>query len=107
MMRDHERERSLKSSQVKYLKSLGHHLKPDVLIGKNGLTDEVLAEIHHLLELRELIKVRFLEYKDRKKEWCVQIEETAGCEWISMVGHVAIFYRMNPDPGKRSIMIPD
>ena len=82
-------------------------MKPDVLIGKNGLTDEVLAEIHQLLERRELIKVRFLEFKDRKKDCCAQIEETTGCEWISTIGHVALFYRMNPDPGRRSINLPD
>lgn len=40
---------TLNKKQIQYLKSLAHHLNPIVIIGKNGLTECVLAEIEQSL----------------------------------------------------------
>ena len=40
------------------LKGLAHNLKPVVLLGANGLTEGVLAEIDNALNHHELIKVK-------------------------------------------------
>lgn len=48
---------NLSTKQKQHLKGLAHPLKPVVLLGSNGLTEGVLAEIEQALEHHELIKV--------------------------------------------------
>ncbi|OQY49402.1 MAG: RNA-binding protein, partial [Candidatus Parabeggiatoa sp. nov. 2] len=43
--------------QIRHLRSLAHHLKPVVMIGGKGITDNLLAELKRALEDHELIKV--------------------------------------------------
>ena len=50
---------SLSSGQRKFLCSKAHHLKPLVLVGKQGLTDTLVESVNVNLEAHELIKVRF------------------------------------------------
>lgn len=47
---------NLSTKQKQYLKGLAHNLKPVVLMGANGLTEAVLAEIEIALDYHELIK---------------------------------------------------
>ena len=47
---------NLSTKQKQHLKGLAHPLKPVVLLGSNGLTEGVLAEIEQALEHHELIK---------------------------------------------------
>lgn len=96
---------TLKGSQKKKLKALAHSLQPVVLIGQRGLTKEVLLELDHSLERHELIKVRFLEFKSEKDALSEQIQNQLSADLVSIIGHVAVFYRKNPDPDKRKIHI--
>ena len=47
---------NLSTKQKQHLKGLAHPLKPVVLLGSNGLTEGVLAEIEQALEHHELIQ---------------------------------------------------
>ncbi len=96
----------LKGSQRRYLRSLANTMKPNIHIGKNGLTEQVFSAINAELDNHELIKVRYLDFKDQKKELNVQIEETCRCDMVGMIGHVALFYRRQDDPAKRVIKLP-
>ena len=58
---------SLKGSQRKYLRALAHHLKPLVMIGAKGVTDQLLGSVDLALKDHELIKVKFGEFKKAKK----------------------------------------
>lgn len=49
---------NLSTKQKQHLKGLAHGLKPVVLMGANGLTEAVLAEIEIALNHHELIKVK-------------------------------------------------
>ena len=49
---------SLNKKQIQYLKGLAHSLKPVVLLGSNGLTEAVIAEIDFALNHHELIKIK-------------------------------------------------
>ena len=51
------------------MRSLAHHIKPSVYIGKSGLTDGPLESIDQSLESHELIKVKFNESKESKKDF--------------------------------------
>ena len=93
----------LTSSQRKQLRSLAHHLKPVCYIGKSGLTESVGVSVDVALEAHELIKVKFVDCKDRKKELTAQLVERTQSQLAGIIGHVAILYRQQRDPDKREI----
>ena len=93
----------LNGSARKYLRGLAHHLKPVVQIGKTGLTLSVLGAIDEALEHHELIKIRFVDFKDQKRQLSQTIATSSKSELIGSVGHVFMFYRQHPDPEKRKI----
>jgi RNA-binding protein len=96
----------LKGSQRRYLRSLANQMKPMVHVGKNGLSEDVKAAIDEALEDHELIKIRFLDFKDQKKELSAEIEKSCHCDMVGMIGHVALFYRQQGDAEKRVIKLP-
>ena len=49
---------TISSADKKYLRSLGHQLKPVVTVAGNGLTESVVAELDRALSDHELIKVK-------------------------------------------------
>ena len=99
--------RKLKGFERKYLRGLANTMDPQVFVGKQGVTDGVIASVDEALEAHELIKLRFVEFKKEKKELAAIIEERTHSEMAGMIGHVAIFYRQQRDPEKRSIMVPN
>ena len=96
----------LKSSQRKYLRAQAHHLKPLVIIGAKGVTGQLIGSVESAFKDHELIKVKFGEFKEAKKEISAQIAQTTKCELIGLIGNIAIFYRQHPEPEKRKIKTP-
>jgi RNA-binding protein len=99
---------ALKGFQKKFLKARAHGLKPVVFLGQKGLTDSLIDSIHAALGTHELIKVKFIEFKEKKRKagMAETIETRAGCQLVGMIGHIAIFYRQHADPDKRKIKLP-
>lgn len=95
----------LKGSQRKYLRAQAHHLKPLVMIGAKGLTGQILGSVDLALNDHELIKVKFGEFKEAKKEISEEIAEATQSELVGLIGNIAIFYRQHPNPEKRKIKI--
>lgn len=87
----------LTKSQIKYLRSLGHTLKPVVMIGQNGLTENVMTEIVNALEHHELIKLK-LNVGDRqvRDEALLKIIEETRSSLIQQIGNMAVLFRRNP-----------
>jgi len=96
----------MKGSTRKYLRSLAHHLKPVVMVGKNGISSQLIASTEVALNDHELIKVKFGEFKEEKKEISAEIAQSTKSELIGIIGNIAIFYRPHPQPEKRKIKIP-
>ena len=96
----------LKSSEKKYLRGMAHDLSPVVFIGKQGLSGTVVSDIKRALNDHELIKVKFIDYKDKKKEIISEIEEKTESCCAGSIGNVAILYLEQDDPEKRKIKIP-
>ena len=95
----------LKGSQRKYLRSQAHHLKPLVLIGAKGVTEQLLGSVDLALEDHELIKVKFGELKETKKEISQEIAKATKSELVGLIGNIAILYRQHPQLDKRKIRI--
>lgn len=97
----------LSSTQRKALRSQAHHLEPVVLIGKNGVTDTLIRSTEDALQAHELIKVRFNDHKDSKKEMTAELAEATHAQVAGIIGHVAILYRQHEKADKRKIQLPD
>ena len=95
----------MKGSARKYLRSLAHHLKPIVIVGKNGTSAQLIGSVDLALKDHELIKVKFGEFKEAKKEISSEIARSTKSDVVGIIGNIAIFYRQHPEPGKRKIKI--
>ena len=93
----------LKGSEKKYLRGLAHGLKPLVQVGKKGVTDELIGSVDHALDDHELIKVRFLDFKEEKITLSEKIAEKTGSELVGLIGNIAVLFRRHPDPAKRKV----
>lgn len=86
----------LNNKQIRFLRASAHSLKPVVLIGSAGLTDNIINEINQALDDHELIKVRVnADDRDDKKEMIEKIYRSTESEQVQTIGHIAVFYRHN------------
>jgi len=76
-------------------------MKPVVLIGKHGLSQAVLNAIDEVLLSHELIKIKFIDCKEERRELAQQIVEKTGSSLVTMIGNVLIIYRQHPEAEKR------
>jgi RNA-binding protein len=99
----------LKGFQRKYLRGVAHSLKAVVLIGQKGNTEAVLKAVEDALEVHELIKIKFIDCKEKeqKNEIIRDLEIKTESEMVGMIGHTAIFYRKQTDPDKSKIILPE
>ena len=63
----------LNSKQRKFLEKEAHNLSPVVIIGGAGVTEGVINMVSSSIASHELIKVKFNEYKEEKKELTEEI----------------------------------
>ncbi|WP_413735404.1 ribosome assembly RNA-binding protein YhbY [Sodalis sp. RH21] len=90
---------NLNNKQKQHLKSLAHPLKPVVMLGNNGLTEGVLAEIELALEHHELIKVKIAaEERETKTLIADAIVRETGANNIQLIGGVLVLYRPATQP---------
>lgn len=97
---------NLKGKQKAYLKKLIHGTNPVVMIGGNGVSEQVLKTIDIELDLKELIKIKFTDFKEQKKVLFPEIADKVNAVAIDLIGNVGILYRQNADPEKQKIKIP-
>ncbi|MGC9324995.1 MAG: ribosome assembly RNA-binding protein YhbY [Desulfomonilia bacterium] len=97
---------SLSGYQKKYLRGLAHALDPVVRIGKQGITETVIESVHEALDAQELIKVKFIDFKEERKDLSRRLEQLCSGELVGMIGNIAILYRQHSDPDRRRITLP-
>jgi RNA-binding protein len=66
-------------------------------VGRAGITPEFVAALDEALRARELVKIRFVEHKDEKKQLVPALAEATRSRLVLQVGHVAVYYRPRPD----------
>jgi RNA-binding protein len=96
----------LSDAQRKYLRRLGHDLNPVVLVGNSGLGPNLIAELDGALAHHELVKVRArVGDRDVRDALLAELASSTRSEMVQRIGHVALFYRANPE--KTRILLPD
>lgn len=95
---------TLSTKQKQFLKGLAHHLNPVVMLGGNGLTEGVLAEIDGALNHHELIKVKIAGADRETKQLIIDaiVRETQASA-VQTIGHVLVLYRPTEE---RKIQLP-
>ena len=97
----------LKGQQRSYLSKQAQELNPIVYIGKNGLREGVISSLDKALSDHELVKVRFIDFKDDRKEISHALEEATDSILVRVIGNVGIFYRPAKNPEERKYFLPD
>lgn len=87
-------------AEKRRLKARAQKLKAVVRIGRHGLSEALLKGVEDALNHHGLIKVKFDDLKDRKKELAPRLAEKTGSEMIQRVGNVVVLYRRKPEPAK-------
>ena len=100
----------LSNPEIRRLKAAAQHLKPAFKIGKAGLSPEFLRSVDEALAHNELIKVKFDEFKERRKTLAPELAEQTASHLVTLLGHVAVLYRRkretdvpSPSPGGQGI----
>lgn len=86
----------LTNAQIRALKAQAQRTKATLKVGKGGLSSEFLAALDHELTCHELVKVKFDEFKEQKKELTPQLAEKSGSHLVTRVGNVVVLYRPKP-----------
>src|SRR5712672_1422827 len=83
----------LSNSQIRDLKARAQRLKATLKIGKEGISPQFLAALDDALKHHELVKVKFDDFKDQKKELSPQLAENTSSHLVTRVGNVVVLYR--------------
>ena len=79
------------------LRAEANGLDPIFQIGKEGVTDAVIAQIEDTFNTRELfkIKVHLESSPEDPKEIAAKISEATGCDIIQVIGGTIVVFRIN------------
>lgn len=83
----------LTSKQVRYLKSLAHHLNATFQVGKDGVNANMVRDILAYLNKNELMKVSVLQNCPQTKEEVAEIFAEADIEIVQIIGKTIVLYK--------------
>ena len=98
----------LTSKQRAYLRGLANPLEPIVIIGKDGIGDNLIKQANDALEARELIKCRVLENSMlTAREACDELSGLTRSEQVQVIGTKFVLYRPTHKKDKKDkIVLP-
>ena len=86
---------------IRYLRGLGHHLDPVIQIGKDGLTDGLVAALNEALRTHELVKVKVgTESPIDRKEAGPELATRTGATLAQILGRTLLLYKRHPSKPK-------
>lgn len=79
------------------LRGLGNALQALLTVGKEGLTDTVLAQLDGLLEHHELVKIKILKTAEvDRHELAAELARAAHATLVHVIGRTVLLYRRHP-----------
>ena len=85
---------ALSIQERKRLRQIGHALNPVVMLGGQGLTENVIEETNRALNDHELIKVKIVaEDREARAALIAEIAEVTGAEVVQTIGKIALIYK--------------
>jgi RNA-binding protein len=96
---------SLTGKQRRHLRALAHSLRPIVQVGKEGVTEALIAAVDRALADHELIKVKLGENADVERHDAADaLAAATHAEVAQVLGHTLVLYRA--DPERPTIQLP-
>jgi RNA-binding protein len=96
---------TLTEPQRKHLRGLAHGRSVIVQIGQAGWSQGVSRELEGALVAHELVKVRArMGDRDERDQLFVRLATETSSTLVQRIGHVAVFYRPNPE--RQKIILP-
>lgn len=89
----------ISNAAIRKLKAQAQLMEATFKVGKAGLSEGFLKSVDEGLAHHELVKVKFVEFKDEKKTLAPELAEKTSSHLIMRVGNVAVLYRPKPGAG--------
>ncbi len=88
-------------ADLRYLRGLGHHLEVVVQIGKEGITEAVVAALVDALRVHELVKVKVgTESPVDRKAAGPELATRTGATLAQILGRTLLLYKRHPNKPK-------
>ncbi len=97
----------LTNSQIRKLKAAAQLMEPMLKVGKAGLSESFIRTVSEALAQHELVKIKFAEFKEQKKELAPQLAEKTGSHLVMRVGNVMVLHRPKPATAGPAESVPD
>jgi RNA-binding protein len=94
----------LNNAQIRKLKGMAQHMEASLKVGKQGLSEGFIKTLDEELSRHELVKVKFAEFKEQRKELAPQLAEKTQSHLVTLLGNVVVLYRQNAEEDKRKII---
>ena len=89
---------SLTGKQRRYLRGLGHELRPLVQIGKGGIDEGLIAAVEQALKDHELIKIKLGENAEVDRHVAADdLAHQTKSSVAQVLGGTILLYRADPD----------
>lgn len=86
--------RKLSGKQIRFLRALGHKLKPVVMVGRNNITPEVISSVEEALNAHELIKIKLQEgCLENRYEVANHLAEQTYSSVVQVLGKTILLFR--------------
>jgi RNA-binding protein len=89
---------TLTNPELRQLKARAQLLEPMFKVGKAGLSEAFVKSVADGLTHHELVKVKFVEFKDEKKTLAPELADKTSSQVIMRVGNVVVLYRAKTAP---------
>lgn len=98
---------TLSPKQRAHLRSLAHHLKPILHVGKEGLSDTAVGAVEQAFNTRELLKVKVTEgapltAREAGDELAARVD---GVQHVQTIGRTVVLYRASAESPE--IVLPE
>ena len=89
------------------LRGLASGLKNEIIVGQNGITENVLAQIEMDLDAHELVKIALLPNADGNAKTLTQeIAQVLNAEPVASIGRKIVLYRYSKK-AKKHVLTPN
>jgi RNA-binding protein len=86
----------LNNAQIRKFKAAAQLMEPMLKVGKAGLSEGFVRTVSDALAQHELVKIKFAEFKDQKKELAPLLAEKTASHLVMRVGNVMVLHRPRP-----------
>jgi RNA-binding protein len=88
----------LTNAQIRKFKAAAQLLEPMLKVGKAGLSEGFVRSVSEALDKHELVKIKFAEFKDQKKELAPLLASQTQSHLVMRVGNVMVLHRPKAEP---------